>query len=516
MLRSLGEFLHAGSRPSLADVLLAAVVARLLVLGKGWSALLRDGDTGWHIRTGEWILQHRAVPTTDLFSFSRSGQQWFAWEWLSDVVMALVHQRWGLAGVSVLACIVIVLAAMVLFRHMLWRGANVVVAFAVLMVAVGAASVHYLARPHVFTILLMAVSLWLVECDRRRPRWTVWLLAPLSVVWINLHGGFFALPASLVVLAAGYGVEGWLDAEQRAAKWTAGRRYVAVAAATLAASVINPYGIALHRHVGRYLASDWIRNRISEFQSPSFRSEDMLQFEILLFVSLALIGVLLANKRVADALLVLVWAHFALSSARHIPLFVVVTAPLAAAEISRLWGDWVSRRSPRSVVGTARCWGADMGPSFRRSSVWGPIFAIGVMLATPSNRWPTDFPEESFPVSLVRSESSRLTAARVYTSDQWGDYLIYKGWPKQRVFFDGRSDFYGPALGDEYLILMGGRRGWANLLDKYRINMALVPCNGPLVSLLDMHPAWKRVREDKVGVLYERRDNRVSSAANPR
>jgi hypothetical protein len=506
MLYRLMTFLRARLRPSLCDVLLAALTVRLLAMGKGWLALLADGDTGWHIRAGDWMLQHRAVPTTDLFSYTRSGQDWFAWEWLSDVAMALVHRHWGLAGVSVLGGIVIVLAAMVLFRHMLWRGANVAVALPVLFLAVGASTVHYLARPHVFTILFMAVSLWLVECDRRRPGRLIWLLGPLSVVWINLHGGFFALPASLAVLAAGYGIEGWLDGDQRSIKWKAGRRYAAVGAATLAASVVNPYGIALHRHVGRYLASDWIRNNISEFQSPSFRTEDILQFEILLVVSLALMGLLLARKRVGDALLVMVWTHFALSSARHIPLFVVVNAPLAAAEISRLWGDWANRSSPRSVGHVLWSLGTDLGPSFRRIGIWAPALAVAVMLLTPAARWPTDFPEASFPVSLVRSESSRLVAARVFTSDQWGDYLIYKGWPKQKVFFDGRSDFYGPALGDEYLLLMAGRRGWANLLDKYRIGIVLIPCDGPLVSLLDMQPAWKRIREDKVGVIYQRSD----------
>ena len=256
--------------------------------GQGWSALLADGDTGWHIRTGDWILQNRSVPTTDLFTFTRAGEPWFAWEWLSDVLMSLVHQHWGLAGVAVLAGCVILLSVMVLFRHMLWRGANVVVAFGVLLLAVGASSIHYLARPHVFTLLLMAVSLWMVERDRRRAGPFIWLLVPLSAVWINLHGGFFALPLSLAALAAGFGVEAWLDRPQRAVKWAASRRYAALAAATSAASILNPYGIKLHLHVARYLTSDWIRNAIQEFQSPSFRSESLLRFEVLLFAALLL------------------------------------------------------------------------------------------------------------------------------------------------------------------------------------------------------------------------------------
>ena len=504
MRRRLTEFLHKALRPSLADVVLATLIGQLFVFGQGWPALLADGDAGWHIRAGDWILASRRAPTTDLFSFSRSGEAWFAWEWLSDVLLALFHGQWGLAGVTVLAGCVIALAAMVLFRHMLWRGANPVVACAVLLAAVGASAIHYLARPHVFTLLFMTVSLWMVECDRRRPGPAVWLLAPLSAIWINLHGGFFALPATLAALAAGFGVEAWLDRPQRSVKWAASRRYATLAGTVLAASLINPYGIGLHSHVARYLASDWIRNSVAEFQSPSFRSESMLQFELLLVTALLLAGVLLIRKRVTDALLVVAWAHLALGSTRHIPLFAVVSAPLVAVEISRLWQGWVTNRPARSVGHILWTLGTDVAPSFRRFSLWAPVLAAAVMLMTPAAHWPGDFPESRFPVSLVRSESSRLAGARVFTSDQWADYLIYHGWPRQKVFFDGRSDFYGPSIGDDYLKLMYGRPGWGKLFQKYDFNAALIPADWPLVPLLDRDPAWRRVGEDKIGVLFER------------
>ena len=61
----------------------------LFVAGAGWSVLLADGDTGWHIRAGEFILDTGAVPRTDLFSYSKAGAPWYAWEWLADVVFAL-------------------------------------------------------------------------------------------------------------------------------------------------------------------------------------------------------------------------------------------------------------------------------------------------------------------------------------------------------------------------------------------------------------------------------------------
>src|SRR5258708_13785851 len=78
--------------PGFSDCLFLAVLFWLFASGSGgWSGLLADGDTGWHIRTGQWILENHSVPHTDLFSFSKAGQPWFAWEWLSDVVFAFLH-----------------------------------------------------------------------------------------------------------------------------------------------------------------------------------------------------------------------------------------------------------------------------------------------------------------------------------------------------------------------------------------------------------------------------------------
>jgi hypothetical protein len=510
--RQITDFLRRVLRPSLADLLLASMVGWLFVAGRGWSALLADGDTGWHIRAGEWIIENRSVPVTDLFSFSRSGAPWFAWEWLSDLLMALVHRTWGLAGVAALAGCLIGLAAIVLFRHMLWRGAHVLVALAVVLLATGASSIHYLARPHIFTLLLLTVSLWLLERDRRAPGPAVWLLVPLSALWINLHGGFFALPATLAVLAAGACMEAGLDRRQRSSKWAAARRLAALTAATLGASLLNPYGIGLHRHVANYLASDWIRTAVEEFQSPRFRSESLLHFELLLLSGLLVAGTLLARKRVADALLVIFWAHMALASVRHVPLFVIVSAPLVAVEISRLWEGWISRSSSRSVGRILWTSGADLSAGFRRLSLWAPALVAAVMILTPADRWPRDFPESRFPATLTRNEFPRLSAARVFTSDQWGDYLIYHGWPHQKVFIDGRSDFYGPSLGKDYLRLMEARPGWANLLRKYEIEVALLPREWPLVELLARDPEWRRIREDGLGVLYERSGGHSSEA----
>src|SRR5262249_25186240 len=167
--------------PSLADVIFGALLLWLMLFtirSDGTLGLLLDSNTGYHIRTGDFILHHRAVPFSDIFSFSKPGQPWFAWEWLSAVLFAILHAAAGLKGLAIFTGALIALSNLILLRHMLLQGANALVAIALLHLIVGASSIHYLARPHVFTFLFLAIGLWLLDRDRRQPSARIWMLVP--------------------------------------------------------------------------------------------------------------------------------------------------------------------------------------------------------------------------------------------------------------------------------------------------------------------------------------------------
>ena len=479
--------------PSHSDWLFAALMVWLFVAGSGWQVLLADGDTGWHIRAGEYILAHRQVPHADLFSFTRPGAPWCAWEWLSDVVFALVHRAAGLKGVVLLAGAVIASALTLLFRHMLARGSGFFVALAVCLVAAGASTIHFLARPHVFTLLLLAGSLWVLGRDRREPGRAVWLLVPLTALWANLHAGFVALPASIMVLAVAAAIE---------RRWDLARRYAPLAAGCLVASLANPYGIGLHRHVLEYLRSDWIRDAVDEFQSPRFRSESSVHFEILLFGGLLAAAALLRRARTGEALLVVAWAHAALVSVRNVPVFAVVASPIVAAEASRCWRAWARERPARSVVAILERVGGGFASSAGHTSLWPGVLLL--ILAIIPGHWPLDFPQNKFPVELVAKHERAIGGARVFTSDQWGDYLLYRFGPSQAVFIDGRSDFYGPEIGELYLRTAFGRGDWGGTLGRYRIALVLAPKDWPLADLLGTSDGWRLVDQDGQAALFER------------
>jgi hypothetical protein len=110
-------------KPTMADFLFVSLIIWLFLAGpNGWVALLSDGDTGWHIRIGDWILDHHAFPRTDFMSFSKAGEAWYAWEWGAEVVMSWLHTWAGMKGVVLGLGILIPAYLLIVFRHAMWRG----------------------------------------------------------------------------------------------------------------------------------------------------------------------------------------------------------------------------------------------------------------------------------------------------------------------------------------------------------------------------------------------------------
>jgi len=498
--------------PSLSDLFFLAVLVVLFMSSgaAGWEGLLTDADVGWHIRTGEYILDHHAVPHVDLYSFSKPNAPWYAWEWLTDVLDGGLHRVAGLKGIVLMAAILIGLFALTLVRRMVSRDAHLFVALAVALLSVGGASIHFLARPHLMTLLLLSISVWVIEEDRKHPSSRIWWLVPLSVVWTNLHGGFLSLIVVLGLATVGSAIEAFFgkgfgsNGTIRDAV-----RYGKLTLACAAASLVNPYGWNLHKHVVEYLRSDWIRSVIQEFQSPVFRSENMLQFEALMLVGLIVAGAQFRRWKVVEGLWIVFWAHMALGSVRHAPIFITVTAPIIASQLSDWWNGWTARLKRSSLPGILNLMAADAIKGFRRTSAWPAAAVAALVLIGPpitsstTIKWPHDFPEFVFPVKIVRAHSDLILRSRVLTTDQWADYLIYVN-PAQKVFIDGRSDFYGPEVGNDYLRLTAGAWNWRLLMDKYRFNLVLLPIDSALSQILKLAPDWRVLEDDGKRILLVR------------
>ncbi|MGO4883964.1 MAG: hypothetical protein ACLP59_24540 [Bryobacteraceae bacterium] len=504
--------------PSLTDAAFILPLVFLFCRMKGAHTLLGDGDTGWHLRTGEWILAHGQVPHADIFSFTRAGQPWFAWEWLWDVLFGWLHLHAGMAAVVLASSLILALTFALLFR-MARRRSDALVALAVTVLAAGASAGHWLARPHLLTMLFLVVFYAILDRTPENPR-RLWLLPPLMVLWTNLHGGFF----TGIILIGAYAAGEFAvllrntDGAARARALRRGRGYLLAGAGCAAATFINPYGWRLHAHIVSYLADGFYRGNIMEFQSLNFQSAQARYLEILLAVGAAAAFVHLRRGQFVWPLLFAAWAHLALYSARNVEIFVLLAAAPAAQVVSeglrrapgwRLAG-WLGG-ALASLADFMREWDAFDGvPRWHAAGAVAGLVLAALLYAPQSPAsCHASYDPKVFPVGAAGQLEKAGVFGDVFTEDLWGGYLIYREYPRGRVFIDGRSDFYGAGFAGQYVKAMGARAGWEAYLARYGVETVLLPPDTALAGALRQAPAWHLIYDDGVALIFR------SSHASP-
>ena len=517
--------------PSLTDFAFLMPLAFLFGRMYGVKTLLGDCDTGWHIRTGEWIVANHAAPLRDVFSFSKPGDPWFAWEWLSDVLFAGLNALGGLQAVVVFSILLIVATFTGLYL-LVRRQSNPVVAILVTMVAAAASSVHWLARPHLFTLLFLVMFYALLERVREgRSRIggvPILVLFPIvTVLWTNLHGGFFVGALLIAAFGAGEMMRRWfLPADAgRTSQPNLARNYLLSAAACMVASLINPYTYHLHVHMAQYLRDPWNSQHIMEFLSPNFHHPTAIFFELMLVLAVVAAATNLRRGHFTEAVLLVVWAHGGLLATRNIPIFMILAAPPVAAAMHRwllalpemevaAWLRGAAVRFNRLVASSAE---TDAAPRFHLVSILASAVVVALIYApNPPKKFRAEFDPDVYPAKALESLRSD-PAARIFSNDEWGDYLIYT---RHRVFVDGRSDFYGDDFEDKYIDVMNVKYGWEQTLARFNVDTVLLPPSAPLAGALKESQKWRVAYDDGIALVFRAvarpRGESVSAAANDR
>jgi hypothetical protein len=313
---------------------------------------------------------------------------------------------------------------------------------------------------------------------------------------VNLHGGFVLLFVLLAIRIAGDAGEAMLNG----GSWSRARRLAIIGGGAAASSLINPYGFHLVRHVAEVVSAKWLTSAVEEFKSPQFRTEPLMVFMALLFVSLGLCGRLIRKRRFDEFLWIAFLAYSALVAVRQAPIFALVAAPIVAIEISELWNGLVARSSRSSIIRILDDVTAPLSGEVR-TGILCPAFVIFLALA-PGLAWPLDFPKDLFPTTLVAQHADKLAGARVFATDQWSDYLIYRNYPKQRDFIDGQHQYYGEQHVKDYIAMLEGQPPWSATMERFRFDYVLCPRKAPLASLLRADARWREIAEGDGAVLF--------------
>jgi hypothetical protein len=511
--------------PSVTDLIFVALLA-MLVFTPLSVRLLGDAGIGWHIRTGQQILATHSIPRVDSFSSTMTGKPWFAWEWLYDLVVGQLEASLGLNGVVWLTAVTIAAVFAWMFRLLIARGANIFIALVLVLLALSASTIHFLARPHVLSWLFTLAWFWILDSSERAgidaagsgktpgSSRRVWLLPLLMLLWVNVHGGFLVgfVLLGIFFLAAAWS---WFqsrgdrfeDALQRIASGRRLRDLAGVGLLSLAASLVNPYGWKLYGHIYSYLSNRFLMDHVEEFQSPNFHGVAQKCFLALLLITFAVLVRKGRELRASESLTVLFAVYAGLYASRNIPvssiLLVMIVAPLVPANL----GHGFLRRMFAVEAG-------------QRGHAW-PVLAIVLTLfiglsggRVGSNQWmDAHFGSKRMPVEAVNYLEQHDVKGPVLSPDYWGGYLTYRLYPKAQVVVDDRHDLYGEDFFRSYLKMMHGERGWEEFLRAHETSCALLPRDTALASLLATTRGWKSIYSDDVAIVFVRD---MANAANNR
>jgi len=462
------------------------VYALFLLAG---NKMLVDPDTMWQITVGQWILDHRAVPETDVYSFTMRGQPWISTQWLAQVAYAKAYALWGWSGPVVLAATAIA-ATFVLLARFLSRQLSESTALVFVTAALTLTLSHVLARPHVLALpVMMAWVGGLVQAVDRRVAPSFWLL-PLMALWANLHGGFvFGL-----ALVAPVALDAVLSADVQSRKSLA-LRWAAFGAAALIASCCTPYGwnslLASQKILDLGAALPLIR----EWRPTDFGTVSTFEVCLLFGIGLALFhGVKLPLLRIV---LLLGLLHMALSQGRSAEVLALLAPLVLASPLARQIG----------------------GPEVLNSNAAAPVrgvmlasvaitLAAGTLVYASVHRFEPD--TRSSPVAAVVA-LKKLNLARVFNDYDFGGYLIAND---VATFIDGRTELYGEKFFVDHNAASGlmEPENLFRLLEQYRIEATLMRTQSAATKLLDHVDGWQKVYADDIATIHVRKPAAVHSA----
>lgn len=453
-----------------------------------------DADVWFHLNTGEYIAQHGLVPRTEYSSFTNFGAPFVAHGWLSGLIFYLLQKHFGLHALTFVTALVAAVAFWIIFRHS--RSHQLIAGFVTLL-AVWAAVPALGVRPRVFTLLFASIFLVILQRYARSGAGkAVWLLPPLMILWVNLHGGFLLGFALIVFTIAGIPLDAWLAGERLKSYWPRIRTLVLVLLACGLLGLINPYGLTMYTFPLRVLSSPVFQDAVIDWFSPNFHWP---QFRPLLALILLTVVVLAASPkraRPSELLLFAASLYSTLMTNRQMVLLAIVAAPLLSEHLHHL----VTATSFGARLDRAPAAGGSMRSKLIAVLLVLPLAAFGLRLRS-TVYGPIRQDLLSVPVNAVQYMKEHQITGNTFTDPNvWGAFVSWS-LRSNPVYIDGR-DVYPEDFVQEYTRLIRGAIDWREPFARYGVQLVLIR-PGTMLSRELAEAGWSKLYEDDMAVVFK-------------
>ncbi len=462
-----------------------------------------DTDTWWHLRAGQWMLDHRQIPQADPFSYTRGGESWQYPGWLVELPMIVLYRLGGPGLLNLWTAAFVTLAFGFIWFTLT---GNVFLRAFTLIMAATVSAVYWAARPYLVTFLLAAVFIFILEDFRWRNRDHLWWLPVLMVVWVNSHGGFivgfliWGVYTFDILLKWALGRMGLV--EENSGSGRRSLRLMVVGGFLLAALLINPSGAAMFPYAFKTVRIGALQDFIQEWQTPNFHLLHVQPFAWLLLLTFGVVGASRRRIALTDFLLFSGFAYMGLLAGRNVALF-ALAAPMVLTRHADPLLQALGRKlgfHPRTPTMTTR----------KAAALNWILLALVVLavLIKAASIYPMAVNQKAFrdslPVGAVDYLRTSSLPGRLFNSYNWGGYLLW-ALPEYPVFIDGRTDLYNDDVINEWLQVVRAEPGWKDTLARWGVNLIVLE-KGMLVSrLLESDPDWKQLYVDDLSVIYAKR-----------
>ena len=475
--------------PRLQSVIYFSIFCAVLIIGPRTFNL--DGDLGRHITIGNYILDNYSIPTNDFFSFPMNGQPLTPHEWLAQVIFALANRGMSLGGPVFVIAFLIGITFSFIYIDSVRRSQMPLLFLLFIVWSAAASSLHWLARPHIFTFLFLALWTHLLEQIEQGKKIPVYCFGFLMVIWANTHGGFVIGFVVLFAYTIGDLLESWFQNQKLSDK---AKNWVWIGIISFASTLINPVGIRLWGTSVGFIGNSYLVNNTQEYFSPNFHNISTLPFLVLVAYSLLATGICKNRIAIYYGLLLSGFTVMALYSSRNIPLYAIVAAPI----LTKMTGQWIENSSWQRL---------EQNILHIEKRLYGWLFpivgtiAVLILMLTPVMKTYNSYNEMVFPVKAMDWLQENPIEGRGFNYFTWGGYLLFRQWPDQLVFIDGQTDFYGEKLTREYEQVINMSDGWEQVLEKYQIRWIVLPTKSPLLVELSQKMEWSIRYQDMTATL---------------
>lgn len=485
--------------PSMGEVLFITLFLAISFSAKFF--LLRDADTGWHIRIGEFILKNFSIPRFDIFSYVAPPLPWITPDWLSELSMALIQQTLGLNGVAIFFAFIISLLYYLLFRIIRQQKGNIIFDVLIILIVMITSMFHWFARPYIFSLLLFLASYYILERFQSNGKNYLYFLPPIMLLWTNLHGAFITGFILEGIYLFSNMVTFFFSREAKREEYKKKTKILGLTTLVcVLTSLINPFGYNVFLYTFKVISNQYLINHFMEFLPPNFRDLSIMPFKYLLLIVITTLALTKKRLEFHELLLILLFTSMSLYALRNILFFTIVIAPI----LSRHSNLIINRSEGRfATFLKKRAENISKIDSSARGYIWvfPLIFIVAIVL---SCRLDIGFDKEKKPVAAVEFLRREFIKGNMFNNDEFGDYIIYSAYPQYKVFIHDKIDWRAEEKLKEYFKVIKFEEGWEDIIKKYEINWIIFNTDSGLSRFLKDRKDWKLIYIDKVASIFIR------------